>query len=91
MVSMNTGLFVLGFVLLIVSVFAYGYTVENNQSYLFGVYKTTSSVQPYQSWTVPFVVLGLLGIILDLVMSEVRTVTCEKVVVYDHLAPRGRH
>lgn len=87
---MNYGVFALGVVLLLIGVLAYGYTVIDTHTYFFGAYSDTNSKHPYESYGMPFVVLGFVFMFIGLIVPGVRT-TREHTVIEETPTHMSKH
>jgi uncharacterized membrane protein len=72
---MNEGIFVLGFVILIIGVLAAGYTVYEDKTYFFGKIREESAQKPYANLSIPLIIIGILVMIISAVIPTVRTTT----------------
>jgi len=70
---MNSGIFIVGLVILIAGIFAAGYAETVTGSYFFGAVTNTSSTHPYGAFGIPLVVLGILVMLAGALMPEVVT------------------
>ena len=67
---MNKTLLIIGIVVLVLGIFANIYSVTTTQSHLFGLYSTSSSSNPYLTYSVPFLIGGIVLIIVGAVIKE---------------------
>ncbi|MBI3334122.1 hypothetical protein HYZ97_01430 [Candidatus Pacearchaeota archaeon] len=70
---MNSGLFIVGLIVLIGGLFAAGYGVDASGNYFFGPNLDPSSRHPYGSFAVFFITIGLVVMIIGALMPEVIT------------------
>ncbi len=72
---MNTGVFALGFIVLILGLFAAGYTIYENKTYFFGTFQENTATRPYSNLSIPLIVVGIILMFVSAIIPTVRTTT----------------
>lgn len=70
---MNLGLFFIGVVLLLLGLFAAGYTIENDRSYFGGLVIQEGASRPYVYYGWPLIIAGIVVMIAGLAAPFTRT------------------
>ena len=72
---MNTGMFLVGLIILIIGLLAAGYTVYNNKVYFFGAVQDTQASRPYADFSIPLIAIGLIVMVIGALVPSVTTTT----------------
>lgn len=67
---MNKTLLIIGIVILALGIFANIYSSTTTQSHLFGLYSTSSTSNPYSTYSVPLFIGGIILIIVGAIVKE---------------------
>jgi|GEM_PF-1400034 len=78
---MNSGIFVIGLIALLLGFIAYGYTVTSTDTYFFGAVKDSSAKQPYKDFAAPLMILGIALMIVGAAIPSVTTTTKKSEIV----------
>ena len=66
---MNKTLMIIGIIVLILGIFSNVYSITNTESQLFGLYSTSSTSNPYASYSIPLLIGGVILLIVGVVMK----------------------
>ena len=72
---MNTALFGVGVVLVILGLIASAYVVTETDEYLFGAFTDTDAERPYAGYAIPLIVVGILLMIVGALIPTETVIT----------------
>ena len=65
----SNSLIVIGIIVLVLGIFANIYSITTSQSHLWGFYSTSNTSTPYSTYSIPFLIGGIVLIIVGAVMK----------------------